>query len=133
MADKPVRRVIHRDEGEPFTAIGGQVRRLIHPTTVDDTALQISLCEQDPGEVVRAHRHDVEEAYYVTQGTGIMVLEGHPTIDLAPGVAVHIPSGAVHGQKNTGSEPLVIVCALAPPLQEPPELIDDPKFTEPLG
>ena len=126
-------RVIHKDEGEAFTAIGGQIRRLIHPSTVEDATLQISLCVQAPGEVVKAHRHDVEEVYYVTQGTGFMVLEDHPDIELSPGVAVHIPGGAIHGQKNTGDEDLVIVCALAPPLTEPPEIITDPTYTDPLA
>lgn len=126
-------RVVHKDAGQAFTAIGGQIRRLIHPSTVDDATLQISLCVQAPGEVVKAHRHDVEEAYYVTQGTGFMVLEDHPDINLRPGVSVHIPGGAIHGQKNTGDEDLVIVCALAPPLTEAPEIITDPKYTERLA
>ena len=132
--DTSVRRVVRLDEGASFTALGAEVIRLIHPSTVPDaTRVQISLCQQGPGELIRPHRHTVEELYYVVSGRGRMVLEGYPPFDLEPGMAVQIPGGAIHGQRNTGVEPLVIVCALAPPLTDAPELIDDPVWLEGLS
>lgn len=117
-------RVVKVSDGADFRALGGTVRRLIHPSTVGETNLQVSTAYLSPGEEVRTHRHRPEEAYFVVQGEGEMYLEGHPRIRLRPNTAVHIPAHAVHGQRNTGDEPLVIVCALTPPLFDDVELVD---------
>ena len=115
------------EDGRPFDALGAPVRRLVHPNTVGSRLLGLSICLMAPGDRIRRHRHDYEEAYFVTRGTGVMYLEGEGDIRLEPGVAVYVPAERVHGQVNDGDEPLHIVCALAPPPVEgaPPRFVED--------
>ena len=117
------------EDGRPFDALGAPVRRLVHPKTVGSRLLGVSLCLMEPGDEIRRHRHDYEEAYFVVTGTGRMFLEGEGEIPLEPGLAVYVPSGRVHGQVNDGDEPLHIVCSLAPPPVEG----EAPQFAEDEG
>ncbi len=118
---------IRTHEGRPFDALGAPVRRLVHPKTVGSRLLGVSLCLMEPGDEIRRHRHDYEEAYFVVRGTGRMFLEGEEEIRLEPDLAVYVPPGRVHGQINDGDEPLHIVCSLAPPPVEgaPPQFAGD--------
>lgn len=118
---------IHVSEGRPFDALGAPVRRLVHPNTVGSTGLGVSICDMPPGSRVRRHRHAYEEAYFVISGQGHMYLEGEEDIELRPGLLVYIAPGRVHGQFNDGSEPLRILCSLAPPPVEG----DMPEFADP--
>ncbi len=120
--------VIHVSEGRPFDGLGAPVRRLIHPKTVGSKGLGVSVADMPPGSRVRRHRHAYEEAYYVISGHGRMYLEGEPDeIELHPGLLVYVSAGRAHGQLNDGSEPLRILCSLAPPPVEGevPELLDE--------
>ena len=119
--------VIRQAEGRLFEALGAPVWRLVHPNTVGSSQLGMSLCLMAPGDEIRRHSHDYEEAYYVLRGAGSMYVEGEPPIDLEPGVAVYVPSGRVHGQKADRGEPLDIILALTPPPVEG----EPPRFAEP--
>ena len=63
-----------------------------------------------------SHSHPgAEEALYVLQGTGeIRVERSRHTV--GPGQAVFVPDGAEHSYVNTGAQPLIIVGAMAPPV-----------------
>jgi putative monooxygenase len=80
----------------------------------------------EPGERIRRHSHEMEEAYFVTEGTGLMYLEGVGDIRLGPGLAVYVPANRVHGQLNDGDETLQIICSLSPPPVEG----EAPRFVE---
>jgi quercetin dioxygenase-like cupin family protein len=110
----------------PFDALGAPVRRLIHPATTGSTLLGVSICLMDPGDEVRRHSHDYEEAYFVLRGRGRMYLEGVSEVVLEPGVAVYVAPNRVHGQVNDGTEALDILCSLAPP----PVMGDLPRFAD---
>lgn len=115
-------------EGRNFMALGSRVERLIHPMTVGSQQLGVSMAHMGPGEKVKRHRHEYEEAYYVIEGKGIMYLEGMGDIELFPGRSVYIPPQTIHGQVNTSEdEPLLILCSLSPPPPEGgvPELFED--------
>lgn len=119
--------VVHRDQGREFHALGAPVYRLIHPRTVGSVGVGVSLCVMQPGQRVRRHRHDYEEAYYVLRGTGLMYLEDHEPVRLEPGLSVYIAANRVHGQVNDGSETLEILCSLSPPPAEGqvPEILEE--------
>ncbi len=117
---------IRIDEGVLFDALGAPVRRLVHPNTVGSKLLGVSICLMEPGDEIRRHSHDYEEAYFVLRGTGRMYLEGEGEIRLEPNLSVYIAPGRVHGQVNDGTEPLHILCSLAPP----PVIGDPPRFAE---
>ncbi|SCL34331.1 Cupin domain-containing protein [Micromonospora rhizosphaerae] len=126
MSDGPTP-VVRRDQGREFLALGAPVYRLVHPKTVGSVGVGVSLCVMQPGQEVRRHRHDYEEAYYVVRGTGLMYLEDHEPIRLEPGLSVYIAANRVHGQVNDGSETLEIVCSLSPPPIEGqvPEFVEE--------
>jgi len=63
-----------------------------------------------------SHVHvGAEEVLYVLEGTGEVRVEG-ATHQVGTGQAVFIPAGAEHSYVNTGATPLVIVGAMAPPI-----------------
>jgi quercetin dioxygenase-like cupin family protein len=69
----------------------------------------------DPAETA-SHAHDgTEEALYVLEGSGKVTVESQAH-GVSPGKAVFIPAGAEHSYENTGSNTLVIVGAMAPPI-----------------
>jgi quercetin dioxygenase-like cupin family protein len=66
---------------------------------------------QQPGEIPRGpHLHrDVEECIFVLSGTGTTHTEnGEHT--LKPGDTILVPAGEKHVTRNTGSEPLMLLC-----------------------
>ena len=69
-----------------------------------------------PGEPVRGpHNHDgFEECIYVLRGTGMTVAESGE-LAIGPGDIVLIPPNEKHMTRNTGSEPLVLLCFFAEP------------------
>jgi quercetin dioxygenase-like cupin family protein len=115
------------ERGRAFDELGARVWRLVHPRTVGSLQLGVSLCVMKPGERVKRHRHNYEEAYFVTAGTGRMYLEGHAEVELRPGMSVYIAPGRAHGQANDGEDDLIIVCSLSPPPVEgdPPDFVPE--------
>jgi mannose-6-phosphate isomerase-like protein (cupin superfamily) len=69
-----------------------------------------------PGDKPRGpHLHDgVEECIYVLRGTGITVSESGE-IPVGPGDIVLIPPNEKHMTRNTGGEPLVLLCFFPAP------------------
>src|SRR5262245_42881585 len=69
-----------------------------------------------PGDKPRGpHRHDgYEECIYVLRGTGVTVAESGE-LPLTPGDIVLVPAGEKHMTRNTGTEPLVLLCFFATP------------------
>jgi quercetin dioxygenase-like cupin family protein len=69
------------------------------------------------GDSSETHIHaGAEEALYVLHGSGEIQVEGRRHA-VGSGQAVFIPDGAEHGYVNLGATPLVIVGAMAPPIQ----------------
>jgi mannose-6-phosphate isomerase-like protein (cupin superfamily) len=109
--------VVQIKDGFDFRKIGGLVKRLVHPKTTGSKNLGVSICYLNPGEEVIPHKHEYEEAYFILNGEGTMILDDE-TIHLEKNLSVYVPANALHGQKNDGNEPLAILCSLTPP---PPE------------
>jgi quercetin dioxygenase-like cupin family protein len=64
-----------------------------------------------PGEKPRGmHRHaSFEECIYVISGEGTSYA-GDEAVPVKPGDTIHVPAGEPHVTRNTGSEPLVLLC-----------------------
>jgi mannose-6-phosphate isomerase-like protein (cupin superfamily) len=122
----------YRDVPAFVTKDGSEIRELMHPQahgnraqslaeTADATSLSrgprlISIAEAivQPGEATTLHRHaKSEELYHITAGHGWMTL-GDEAFAVSPGDTVCIPPGTPHCIRNTGPEPLRILCACAP-------------------
>jgi mannose-6-phosphate isomerase-like protein (cupin superfamily) len=69
-----------------------------------------------PGDPPRGpHLHDgFEECIYVLKGTGVTMAESGE-IAIKPGDIVLIPPNEKHFTRNTGGEPLVLLCFFAVP------------------
>ena len=69
-----------------------------------------------PGDPARGpHLHDgFEECIYVLKGRGLMVAESGET-PIRPGDIVLIPPNEKHMTRNTGNEPLILLCFFPEP------------------
>lgn len=67
-----------------------------------------------PGVTVKTHYHKLtEEVYFITQGKGIMYLEGERH-EVVPGDAIVILPGERHGIENATGEPLEMIVTCVP-------------------
>lgn len=115
-----------RHEGEEFVTLdGSRVLELIRPEREGARNLSLARAVIEPGRSTLRHRHRVaEEVYYVLAGAG--TLEVAARIErVGPGDARLIPAGAEHRATCLGAEPLVILCACAPPYRD-----EDTELTE---
>lgn len=71
------------------------------------------LIEVAPGASIPAHSHPWEHEQFVVSGTGSILKDGAP-VDFGPGSVLFIAPGEEHHIRNTGSEPLRIVCLVPP-------------------
>ncbi len=62
----------------------------------------------------RLHDHPSEQVYVVTSGKGVMQV-GEEEQEVGVGDLIYIPSGAVHGIKNTSSEDVLTYISVATP------------------
>ena len=70
----------------------------------------------DPDAALTHVHIGAEEVLYVLEGNGEVRVEAAAHL-LGPGQAVFIPDGAEHSYVNTGAEPLIVVGAMAPPIE----------------
>lgn len=75
------------------------------------TLRRVEIPVPKPGELARdAHHHtDFEECIYVLAGRGITLADSGE-YPLQPGDTILIPPGEKHVTRNTGDEPLVLLC-----------------------
>jgi probable phosphoglycerate mutase len=86
----------------------------MHPSHHDNRAQSFAEAVVSVGCETALHRHRTsEELYHVTRGIGLMTL-GAECFAIGRGDTVCIPPGTPHRVRNTGCEPLVILCACAP-------------------
>ena len=96
------------------TKDGSTIRELMHPGVHDNRNQSLAEAIVAPGTRTVLHRHRAsEELYHVTAGTGRMTL-GEETFDVAPGDTIAIAPGTPHCIRNTGAEPLRILCCCSP-------------------
>lgn len=107
--------VINRDEAVAFTtADGSTIREFLNPGNSAFKNQSLAEATLAPGQSTTEHYHPrAEEIYFVTQGRGLMKLEGQER-ELRAGDAVAIPNGARHKITNDGTEDLVFLCCCAP-------------------
>lgn len=107
--------VSQRNAVVPYiTRDGSEIRELMHPTVHGNVTQSLAEATVAPGAETLLHRHHrTEELYHVTAGEGVMVLGGE-RFGLRAGDTVLIPPGTPHRVRNTGADPLVILCACSP-------------------
>ncbi|WP_019023611.1 MULTISPECIES: cupin domain-containing protein [unclassified Thioalkalivibrio] len=97
------------------TKDGSEIRELMHPDTHGNAAQSLAEAVVAPGATTHLHRHaQTEELYHITRGRGEMRL-GEEIFEVTVGDTVCIHPGTPHNIRNTGAEPLHILCSCAPP------------------
>ncbi len=104
-----------RDEVHAFiTKDGSEVRELMHPASHGNQHQSLAEAKVPVGGSTLRHRHrQSEELYHFLAGTGEMSL-GDSQFQVGPGDTVLIPPGTPHGLRNTGTEPLRLLCCCSP-------------------
>lgn len=118
MGDAVLRSLMLRtryDEAEPFvTKDGAEIRELLHPARHGNKAQSLAEATIAPGAVTALHlHHRSEEVYHVTQGEGVVTV-GAQEHGVRVGDTVCIPPGTPHRLRNSGAEPLKVLCCCAP-------------------
>ncbi len=100
---------------QPYiTKDGSAIRELMHPSVHGNRQQSLAEASVAPSAQTALHLHRAtEEIYHFTQGNGVMRL-GAETFAVAAGDTVAIPPGTPHCVRNTGDEPLKILCACSP-------------------
>ena len=109
-------RIDRLDRVEPFiTKDGSEIRELAGTPTGNSLHQSLAEATVRPGRETEEHYHGVtEEIYFFTAGSGVMKL-GDEETDVSTGDTVVIPPGMPHKLRNTGAEPLKLLCCCAPP------------------
>ena len=105
-------RVISLDTAREL-GLPGRVSREILAGARDGAALTLRHVEippAQPGATREPHSHsDSEECIYVLSGAGAFWTEqGEQPV--GPGDTIHVPPGERHYTRNTGADPLVLLC-----------------------
>ena len=100
---------------QPYrTRDGSQIRELMHPDHHGNRNQSLAEAIVQPGEETLLHKHlRTEELYHITAGSGWMTLADEQ-FPVATNDTVCIPPGTPHCIRNTGIEPLRILCCCSP-------------------
>ena len=98
-----------------ITRDGSEIKELMHPTKQGNQAQSLAEAIVQQGQQTHLHQHQIsEELYYITKGTGRMVL-GEEQFEVTAGDTICIPPGTPHCIANIGKESLHILCMCSPP------------------
>lgn len=85
-------------------------------TSAETEAMSAHQVRIEPGSEFKSHTHEREtELHFVISGCG-QALNGDRWEDIVGGDVVVAHPGIVHGLRNTGSDPLFVLCVFSPPL-----------------
>jgi putative monooxygenase len=107
-------RLRHQSDIEVHRIDGGILQWLIDQELGAEHVMAYRL-SVDPRSMASHVHIGAEEVLYVVEGTGEVRVED-ATHEMSPGRAVFVPDGAEHSYVNTGQAPLIIVGAMAPPI-----------------
>ncbi len=105
-------RVIGLDKAREL-GLPGRVSREILAGARDGAALtvrHVQIPVPGAGDAREPHSHrDCEECIHVLSGQGAFWTQSGEQA-VGPGDTIHVPAGEAHYTRNTGSEPLVLLC-----------------------
>ncbi|HTT38722.1 MAG TPA: cupin domain-containing protein [Burkholderiales bacterium] len=109
----------HYSHIQPFVTLdGSQIRELMHPAHHANRNQSLAEAIVRPGQETLLHKHvRTEELYHITSGTGWMTL-AEEQFAVVPGDTICIPPGTAHCIRNTGTDPLRILCCCSPPYSD---------------
>jgi quercetin dioxygenase-like cupin family protein len=99
----------------PNQAIDGGVMQWLVDRDLGAEHVMAYRLSLDPDSSATHVHTGAEEVLYVLEGSGEVRVEA-ATHTVGPGRAVFVPAGAEHSYVNTGETPLILVGAMAPPI-----------------
>ena len=92
----------------------GQVvwRTLLSADRTPSDSLTLGIAAMQPGDVLREHRHEQPELYFVVSGEGQVTVDGEAR-HVRAGTAIFLPGNSRHGIANTGSVELRYIYVFA--------------------
>jgi len=106
-------RLFHQAEGKPLGLPGRKALEIVSGErgSCKVTLRLVEIPAPRPGEVPRAaHQHnDFEECIFVLAGHGATFADSGE-FHLGPGDTLLMPAGEKHVTRNTGNEPLLLLC-----------------------
>lgn len=78
-------------------------------TTVPGREAVIVKVELAPGASAGRHTHPGEEISYVSEGEGVILMDGKAPLNVKAGDGFVVPGGTKHDARNTGAMPLKLV------------------------
>ena len=109
-----------------ITKDGSQIRELLAYRNSCITKQSLAEARIAVGATTTPHFHpQTEEIYYILAGRGRMRLGTEEQI-VGPGDAIAIPPGSRHQLRNTGAEPLRLLCCCAPPYEHADTILTGP-------
>jgi quercetin dioxygenase-like cupin family protein len=113
-------KMIHYSETEART-YGSPAKDVIGRVVIGKADGANNFCmrvfELAPGGYTPRHTHPWEHEQFVHAGHGSVLLKDQ-WVEFGPGNVVFIPANEEHQIKNTGEEPLVVVCLVPPSAPE---------------
>lgn len=102
-------------ENPPGHSPGAISKMLVRPETTGSKRVDFRISTYQPMSHVEPHTHKVQEQiYHVTEGSGLMVLDGAERV-VGPGDCIFIPPGIEHAIYNTGTGDLTFFVITSPP------------------
>ncbi len=120
---------MRQEEGSPFDGIALDYT---HPRTggpvTPTMACSIQLIR--PGERLKAHRHTGSAVYYVAEGAGTTVIDGH-AFNWSKGCVLALPAWALHEHANTSTNADAILFSIQDrPVLEAMDLYHEEEYAE---
>jgi mannose-6-phosphate isomerase-like protein (cupin superfamily) len=108
--------VSNLDEADPFvTTDGSTIRELAGRVSLPSRKQSLAEATVAVGDATDEHYHPVaEELYFFLAGSGLLRV-GDEQRAVGAGDCVLIEPGTIHKIRNTGEEPLRLLCCCAPP------------------
>ena len=115
----PAPMILTVQEGIPiqFPPCEGAVVHVLHPTNPNGPSQNfgITMLYMPPHAVLPPASGESEECYFILDGQGLMT-SGHETRQVKKGDFVYLRPWCPHGIENTGTEMLIVVVTMSPPL-----------------
>lgn len=105
-------RVTARPERSLVEVVPGVRRGVFFDAPEGAQQLSLILAEIDPGREIPLHRHEVEEGFYVLDGSGAVVV-GTEERSIAAGSFCVMPAHEYHTVRNTAAGVLRLVAAFS--------------------
>jgi len=118
-------KVLKLEEVQPKEVLGGPIKIMFTSDTAGTKHLRFSVGYFDPGQGLDLHIHpESEEIYYVIEGKGTVYSgQDRKATQVDRNTAVYIPSGTIHGIRNTSSSGKLIVGFMVAPGKEPSQKV----------